>query len=60
MPATFCALEPEGNRDRFPSVRPHGGFMPSGAPTMREQGSFMPSGAPTKKGPANAGPFFSS
>ena len=29
----FSALEPEENRSRFPSVRPHGGFMPSGAPT---------------------------
>ena len=24
MRATFCALEPEGNRYRFPSVRGHG------------------------------------
>ena len=27
MRATFYALEPEGNRFRFPSVRPHGGLL---------------------------------
>ena len=27
MRATFCALEPEGNRYRLPSVRPHGGLL---------------------------------
>jgi len=29
MRATLCALEPEGNRCRFPSVRPHGGLLHS-------------------------------
>jgi len=29
MRATFFALEPEENRYRFPSVRPHGGLLQS-------------------------------
>ena len=40
MRATFCALEPEGNRYRFPSVRGHGPLLQKKA--RRESGlSFL-------------------
>ena len=40
MRATISALEPEGNRYRFPSVRPHGGLL-----QFRDEGQALGTGA---------------